>query len=143
MKHIVLWVREVVEFLNTSLGSNLGLTATPKDYLKSVDIEDVSQTDPRQLEKRLMLDTYTTFGCDSGEPTFRYSLEDGVKDGYLINPKVIDARTEITTELLSEQGYVFQGVDDDGNDFEETFTQKDFEKKFFSDNTNTIFCEIF
>jgi type I restriction enzyme R subunit len=56
---------------------------------------------------------------------------------------VIDARTEITTELLSEQGYVFQGVDDDGNDFEETFTQKDFEKKFFSDNTNTIFCETF
>ena len=28
-------------------------------------------------------------------------------------------------------------------DFEETFTQKDFEKKFFSDNTNTIFCETF
>ncbi len=132
--------RRVFEYF---IGFKLGLTATPKDYLKSVDIEDVSQTDPRQLEKRLMLDTYTTFGCDSGEPTFRYSLEDGVKDGYLINPKVIDARTEITTELLSEQGYVFQGVDDDGNDFEETFTQKDFEKKFFSDNTNTIFCETF
>ena len=132
--------RRVFEYF---IGFKLGLTATPKDYLKSVDIEDVSQTDPRQLEKRFMLDTYTTFGCDSGEPTFRYSLEDGVKDGYLINPKVIDARTEITTELLSEQGYVFQGVDDDGNDFEETFTQKDFEKKFFSDNTNTIFCETF
>ncbi len=132
--------RRVFEYF---IGFKLGLTATPKDYLKSVDIEDVSQTDPRQLEKRLMLDTYTTFGCDSGEPTFRYSLEDGVKDGYLINPKVIDARTEITTELLSEQGYVFQGIDDDGNDFEETFTQKDFEKKFFSDNTNTIFCETF
>ena len=70
-------------------------------------------------------------------------LEDGVKDGYLINPKVIDARTEITTELLSEQGYIFHGVDDEGNDFEETFTQKDFEKKFFSENTNTIFCETF
>ena len=93
--------RRVFEYF---IGFKLGLTATPKDYLKSVDIEDVSQTDPRQLEKRLMLDTYTTFGCDSGEPTFRYSLEDGVKDGYLINPKVIDARTEITTELLSEQG---------------------------------------
>ena len=132
--------RRVFEYF---IGFKLGLTATPKDYLRSVDIEDVSQTDPRQLEKRLMLDTYTTFGCDSGEPTFRYSLEDGVKDGYLINPKVIDARTEITTELLSDQGYVFQGVDDDGNDFEETFTQRDFERKFFSDNTNTIFCETF
>lgn len=132
--------RKVFEYF---IGFKLGLTATPKDYLKSVDIEVIAGSDPRQLEKRLMLDTYTTFGCDSGEPTFRYSLEDGVKDGYLINPKVIDARTEITTELLSEHGYIFLGVDDDGNDFEETFTQKDFEKKFFSDNTNTIFCETF
>ena len=132
--------RKVFEYF---IGFKLGLTATPKDYLKSVDVENIAGSDPRQLEKRMMLDTYTTFGCDSGEPTFRYSLEDGVKDSYLINPKVIDARTEITTELLSEQGYVFQGVDDEGNDFEETFTQKDFEKKFFSENTNTIFCETF
>ncbi len=132
--------RKVFEYF---IGFKLGLTATPKDYLKSVDIEDIAGSDPRQLEKRMMLDTYTTFGCDSGEPTFRYSLEDGVKDGYLINPKVIAARTKITTEFLSKQGYIFQGVDDDGNDFEETFTQKDFEKKFFSDNTNTIFCETF
>ncbi len=132
--------RRVFEYF---IGFKLGLTATPKDYLKSVDVENIAGSDPRQLEKRMMLDTYNTFGCDSGEPTFRYSLEDGVKDGYLINPKVIDARTEITTELLSEQGYIFQGVDDEGNDFEETFTQKDFEKKFFSENTNTIFCETF
>ena len=132
--------RKVFEYF---IGFKLGLTATPKDYLKSVDVEGISSSDPRQLEKRMMLDTYTTFGCDSGEPTFRYSLENGVKDGFLINPKVIDARTEITTELLSEQGYVFQGVDDDGTNYEETFTQKDFEKKFFSDNTNAIFCETF
>ena len=132
--------RKVFEYF---IGFKLGLTATPKDYLKSVDADDILETDPRQLERRLMLDTYTTFGCESGEPTFRYSLEDGVKDGYLINPKVIDARTQITTELLSEQGYVFQGVDDEGNDVEETFTQKDFEKKFFSDNTNRVFCETF
>ena len=132
--------RKVFEYF---IGFKLGLTATPKDYLKSVDVEGISSSDPRQLEKRMMLDTYTTFGCDSGEPTFRYSLEMASKMDYLINPKVIDARTEITTELLSEQGYVFQGVDDDGTDFEETFTQKDFEKKFFSDNTNHIFCETF
>ncbi len=132
--------RKVFEYF---IGFKLGLTATPKDYLKSVDVEKISESDPRQLEKRMMLDTYTTFGCESGEPTFRYSLADGVQDGYLINPKVIDARTEITTELLSEQGFVFQGVDDEGNDFEETYSQKDFEKTFFSENTNTIFCETF
>ncbi|MEM8727226.1 MAG: DEAD/DEAH box helicase family protein [Chlamydiota bacterium] len=132
--------RKVFEYF---IGFKLGLTATPKDYLKSVDIEAIAETDPRRLERRSILDTYTAFGCDGGKPTFRYSLEEGVKGGYLINPKVIDARTEITTELLSKEGYPFQRVDDDGNDVEETFTRKDFEKKFFSDNTNTVFCETF
>ena len=132
--------RRVFEYFN---GFKLGLTATPRNFLRSVDIDKLGEKDPRGLEKRFMLDTYTTFGCESGEPTFRYSLEDGVKDGYLVNPKVFDARTEITTELLSEEGYIFEGVDDDGNDVEETFLKKDFEKRFFSDTTNTIFCETF
>ena len=132
--------RKVFEYF---IGFKLGLTATPRDYLKSVDIEEIEINNPKQLERRLMLDTYTIFGCESGEPTFRYSLEDGVKDGYLLNPKVIDARTEITTQLLSEEGYVLQITDEDGNDCEESFKQKDFEKKFFSENTNTIFAETF
>jgi type I restriction enzyme R subunit len=29
-----------------------------------------------------------------------------VKDGFLINPTVVDARTEVTTQLLSEEGFV-------------------------------------
>ena len=132
--------RRVFEYFN---GFKLGLTATPRNFLRSVDVDKLGEKDPRGLEKRFMLDTYTTFGCESGEPTFRYSLEDGVKDGYLVNPKVFDARTEITTELLSEEGYIFEGVDEEGNDVEETFMKKDFEKRFFSDTTNTIFCETF
>ena len=90
--------RRVFEYFN---GYKLGLTATPKNYLKSVDIDMLGKKDPRQLENRFLLDTYNIFGCESGEPTYRYSLENGVKEGYLINPKVIDARTEITTQLLS------------------------------------------
>ncbi len=132
--------RRVFEYFN---GFKLGLTATPKDFLRSIDINKLGAKDPRQMERRFMSDTYTTFGCQSGEPTFRYSLEDGVKGGYLVNPKVFDARTDITTELLSEEGYYYEGVDDEGNDVEETFTQNDFEKKFFSIKTNTIFCETF
>ena len=66
--------RKVFEYF---IGFKLGLTATPRDYLKSVDVDNIAMSDPRQLEQRMMLDTYTTFGCDSGEPTFRYSLEDG------------------------------------------------------------------
>jgi type I restriction enzyme R subunit len=59
----------------------------------------------RELERRMLLDTYTTFGCESGIPTYRYTLVDGAKDGYLRQPIVVDARTDVTTKLLSEQGY--------------------------------------
>jgi len=132
--------RRVFEYF---VGFKLGLTATPKDYLKSINVAGLTEKDPRELERRMMLDTYTTFGCKSGEPTFRYSLLDGVKDGYLINPFVYDAKTDVTTELLSETGYIFEDTDEDGNDIEETFTKKDFEKKFFSEETNRMFCETF
>lgn len=132
--------RKVFEYF---VGYKLGLTATPKDFLKRVDKEALNQKDPIELERRSMLDTYHTFGCESGEPTFRYTLLDGVKDGYLINPIVVDARTEITTQLLSEQGYLISDTDEDGNEVEETFGHRDFEKKFFSEYTNKIFCKTF
>ena len=132
--------RKVFEYFN---GFKLGLTATPKNFLKSIDIDKLGRKDPRQLENRFMLDTYTTFGCESGEPTFRYSLEDGVRDGFLINPKVIDARTEITTQMLSDEGYYIETKDEEGKDLSESMTRKDFEKKFFSVRTNKIFCKTF
>ena len=65
------------------------------------------------MERRLLLDTYRTFGCESGDPTFRYSLLDGVRDGFLINPVVVDARTDITTQLLSDEGYAALAVTED------------------------------
>ncbi|MCC5621432.1 DEAD/DEAH box helicase family protein [Nostoc sp. CHAB 5715] len=55
------------------MGYKLGLTATPKDYLKKYNAAKPTK-DPREAERRLLLDTYRTFGCDSGEPTYRYSL---------------------------------------------------------------------
>lgn len=121
----------------------LGLTATPKDYLKNIDPQKLSQKDPRAWERRQLLDTYITFGCQNGEPTFRFSLLDGVKEGFLINPIVSDARTEITTELLSEKGYAVMVEDVEGGESEETFFQKDFEKRFFSEKTNQVFCQTF
>jgi len=132
--------RAVFEYF---IGFKLGLTATPKDYLKNLDPSKVSMQDPRQWERRQLLDTYITFGCSSGEPTFRYSLLDGVKEGYLINPVVADARTEITTELLSEKGYSLLVKNEEGIEEEQTFFQRDFEKKFFSVKTNQMFCKIF
>ena len=151
--------RAVFEYF---IGYKLGLTATPKDYLKNVDGiggfgMDESGTggfgtrpygthpnmDVREFERRALLDTYQTFGCENGIPTFRYSLIDGVKDGYLINPLVVDARTEITTQLLSDDGYSVLVETEEGEEQTEIFVQRDFEKRFFSDLTNAVFCKTF
>ena len=130
--------RAVFEYF---VGYKMGLTATPKDYLKKFDSANPTTRDPRELERRLMLDTYRTFGCESGEPTFRYSLLDGVRDGFLINPVVVDARTDITTQLLSDEGYAVLAPGEGEEDAEQTFYHKDFEKKFFSEATNRLFGE--
>ena len=124
------------------IGYKLGLTATPRDYLKKFN-KSKNAKDPRELERRLLLDTYRTFGCEDGQPTYRYSLLDGVKDGFLINPTVVDARSEVTTQLLSEEGFVVDFKDDQGEDQKETFKQSEFEKRFFSDATNQLFCKTF
>jgi len=131
--------RAVFEYFH---GYKLGLTATPKDYLKGVAPDRVRDNDPREIERRMLRDTYATFGCEGGDPTFRYSLLDGVKDGFLINPRVLDARTEITTQLLSDVGYSVDIANEDGEELE-TFVSNDFEKKFFSDKTNRVFCQTF
>ena len=128
--------RAVFEYF---VGYKLGLTATPKDYLKPSRSSPTAR-DPREAERRMMLDTFRTFGCESGEPTFRYSLLDGVRDGFLINPYIVDARTEITTQLLSDEGFVVETTDEEGNEVKEAFGGRDFEKKFFAAATNEVFC---
>lgn len=130
--------RAVFEYF---VGYKLGLTATPKDYLRGFDSE--GSNSQREFERRELLSTYRTFGCQPGEPTFSYSLIDGVKDGFLINPSVVDARTEITTELLSEKGYAVHTVSDDGQAIDDTFHGRDFERKFFNQETNIAMCKAF
>jgi type I restriction enzyme, R subunit len=131
--------RAVFEYFH---GYKLGLTATPRDYLKGVDPDNVKENDPREIERRMLRDTYATFGCEGGDPTYRYSLLQGVKDEFLINPKVIDARTEITTQLLSDEGYAVIIPTEEGEETE-NFVSRDFERKFFSEKTNRVFCETF
>ncbi|RDJ18358.1 restriction endonuclease subunit R [Rhizobium phaseoli] len=129
--------RAVFEYF---IGYKLGLTATPKDYLKQSRKAKSSERDPREAERRMMLDTYRTFGCESGDPTYRYTLLDGVRDGFLINPYVVDARTGVTTQLLSDQGFTIETTADDGSEVKEAFAGKDFEKRFFAEATNRAFC---
>ncbi len=132
--------RAVFDFF---IGYKLGLTATPRDYLRNFDNADPNVRDPREYERRILLDTYRTFGCEDQLPTFRYSLLDGVKDGFLINPTVVDATTGVTTQLLSDQGFVVTFKDDEGADQEESFEHRDYEKKFFAPGTNELFCKTF
>lgn len=132
--------RAVFEYF---VGYKLGLTATPKDYLKKFDKNKPTTRDPREFERRLMMDTYRTFGCEDGHPTYRYSLLDGVKDGFLINPIVLDARTDVSTQLLSDDGYIVIIKIDEGEDEESAYKQRQFEKKFFSEATNRLFCKTF
>ena len=56
----------------------IGLTATPKDEVEA--------------------NTYDIFGCEPGQPTDDYSLEEAIHDHYLVGYKVINR----TSKLLSE-----------------------------------------
>jgi type I restriction enzyme R subunit len=132
--------RAVFDFF---IGYKLGLTATPRDYLKKFDRANPTTKDPREYERRLLLDTYRTFGCEDSQPTFRYTLIDGVTEGYLINPTVVDARTGITTQLLSEQGFIVEYEDEDGGEQSESYKQRDYERKFIAEGTNELFCKTF
>ena len=61
----------------------VGLTATPKDEVDA--------------------NTYDLFDCESGEPNFAYSLEEAVKEKYLV-PYKVESRT---TKLLKHGGFIF------------------------------------
>lgn len=128
--------RAVFEYF---VGYKLGLTATPKNYLRGYDSSN--SDDQREYERRLLVDTYRTFGCEPGHPTFSYDLERGANDGYLIKPTLVDARTNITTELLSDEGYAVRITDVSGTETEEHFNEKHYEKKIFNEETNIAMCQ--
>lgn len=132
--------RAVFEYF---VGYRIGLTATPKDYIKGLKSDDPNTE--KEFERRQLLDTYRTFGCESGIPTFSYSLIDGVNDPsgpYLINPVVVDARTDITTQLLSDEGYAVKKTVEE-TEIDTIFGSRDFERKFFNEDTNRVLCETF
>ncbi len=130
--------REVVQFFQAT---RIGLTATPKAYLKNVNIEQLAEDNPRALEARQLRDTYHYFGCKPGFPTFRYDIIDAVKDPegpFLCLPKIFDLRSDITTKALAESGWaVFV------NEQEENFKIQDLEKKIFTPARNRLMCEAF
>jgi type I restriction enzyme R subunit len=130
--------REAVQFFQ---GTRVGLTATPKAYLKNVDLKVLQSEDPRALEARQLRDTYHYFGCEPGEPTFRYDIADAVKDQdgpFLCLPKIVDCRSDITTQALQEAGWTVLI-----NEQEESFKIQDLERKIFTPHRNRVMCEAF
>lgn len=131
--------RQVVEYFQAT---RIGLTATPKDFLENIDIEELSENNPKALEYRMMRDTYKHFGCEQGEPTYRYSIQDAVNapqpGPYLVPPKIYKLYSLITRESVSEEGW---NVDIDCEDY--TFTISQLEKKVNVPKRNQLICEEF
>ncbi len=130
--------REVVQFFQAT---RIGLTATPKAYLKNINVEQLEADNPKALEARQLRDTYHYFGCEPGLPTFRYDIIDAFKDPegpFLCLPKIFDLRSDITTQALAEKGWSVLI-----NEQEETFKVKDLERKIFTPARNRLMCEAF
>jgi len=130
--------RECVQFFQAT---RIGLTATPKAYLKNVDIEHLSQNNPKALEARQLRDTYMYFGCEPGQPTYRYDIVDAAKDPdgpFLCMPKVFDIRSEITTQALEDAGWAVT-IDER----EDNYKVHDLERRIFVPDRNRIMCEAF
>lgn len=130
--------REVVQFFQAT---RIGLTATPKAYLRNVNIEQLSTENPKALEARQLRDTYHYFGCEPGLPTYRYDILDAVQDPegpFLCMPKIFDIRSEITTKALEEKGWTVTV-----NEQEENYKIQDLERKIFTPERNRVMCESF
>jgi type I restriction enzyme, R subunit len=130
--------REVVQFFQ---GTRIGLTATPKAYLKNIDLNKLGEENPKALEARFLRDTYHYFGCEPGNPTFRYDIIEAVKDPegpFLCRPKIIDIRSDITTQSLEDTGWAVTI-----NEQEENYKVQDLERKVFTPARNRLMCEAF
>jgi type I restriction enzyme R subunit len=130
--------REVVQFFQAT---RVGLTATPKAYLKNIDPGRLQAENPKALEARLLRDTYHYFGCTPGEPTYRYDITDAVKDPegpFLCLPKIVDVRSDVTTQALDDKGWAVAI-----NEQEESYQIQDLERKIFVPARNRLMCDAF
>lgn len=93
----------------------LGLTATPTDFIDH--------------------NTFELFGCDDGIPTFNYSYEQAIAEGYLVPYKVLHAQTSFQVggihgenlppdlqQKLIEQGIDLEELNFEGSDIEKKVT---------------------
>ena len=118
----------------------VGLTATPRQYLTIGDPDDEASAAGR--EAKTLRDTYYAFGLTPGEPTFEYTMEQADADRFLVMPHALDVRTDVTTQLMSEEGFQVTVEDyESGEDVNLEFHEKDYGRAFLSPDTNREFAE--
>ena len=118
----------------------VGLTATPRQYLTVGDPDDEASAAGR--EARTLRDTYYAFGLVPGEPTFEYTMQQAAADRVLVMPHALDVRTDVTVQLMSEEGFQVTLEDyETGEDVSLEFHEKDYGHTFLSPGTNQEFAE--
>lgn len=99
----------------------VGLTATPKDEV------DAS--------------TYELFNCENGEPDFAYSLEDAVREHYLVPYRVKSRKTKLLTtgtkfgDLTEEDKIIVDSVNEGELDEEFELKREEFFSKYYNIDT--------
>jgi type I restriction enzyme, R subunit len=105
---------EVLQYFD---GRLVGLTATPADFIDR--------------------NTFLTFDCEDGTPTFLYPYKQAVEDGYLVDYSLYKARTGFQrtgikgVDLSEEErnALIEQGIDPDELDYEGTDLEKSVSNK--------------
>ncbi|MDQ3020400.1 MAG: DEAD/DEAH box helicase family protein [Bacteroidota bacterium] len=80
----------------------IGLTATPRAAI-------AKEGDQIPEEDLAILDTYKLFGCETGEPDYKFDLERGIDEGFLAPYKPIEIITPLIQEAKKE-GIKFEYV---------------------------------
>ena len=121
----------------------IGLTATPRTFVNNAVAED--DDSPAAQEQRALRDTYLAFGLPPGEPTYSYTIAQGVQDGYLVGPTAVDVRTAVTRQLMSDEGYqvTIANYETAGGDLDLTYHAGDFARTFLSPGTNAEFARVY
>ena len=69
-------------------------------------------------------------------------MEQADADGYLVMPHALDVRTDVTTQLMSEEGFQVTVEDyESGEDVSLEFHEKDYGRTFLSPDTNREFAD--
>ena len=128
--------RDVFDAFNCD---KVGLTATPRQYLAVGDSGD--ETSAAGREAMTLRDTYYAFGLTPGDPTFEYTMQQAAADGFLVMPHALDVRTDVTTQLMSDEGFQLTLEDyETGEDISLAFREKDYGNTFLSPDTNREFA---